>query len=63
MVQKLLHGLMVFTVFHVSCLSIHLVFESEFASGIKDVTSWTLPNENVIFDQHEQLYVENGRSL
>ena len=51
---------MVLAVFQVSCLLMHLVFESEFASGIKDAT---LPNENVIMINMNDLYVENGRSL
>ena len=45
MAQKILTCSYCLTAFLASCLLIHLVFESEFVLGIKDVT---LPNENVI---------------
>ena len=45
MAQKFLPVAIDFAVVHVSCSLIHLVLESEFALGIKNVT---LPNENVI---------------
>ena len=53
---KFLFGPMVFAVFHVSCASIHLAFEIEFASDIKDMT---LFNENVILINMNDLYVDN----
>ena len=43
--KKLLTWSIVFRMFHVSCFLIRLVLESDFASGIKDVT---LPNEKVV---------------
>ena len=59
MVQKVFTWSNTLCSFHVSCLLIHLVFESEFATGVKDVT---LPNEIVILINMKDSYVENGRS-
>ena len=52
--KKLLTWSIVFRVFHVSCVLIHFVLESDYASGIKDVT---LPNEKVVILVNMNVYM------